>query len=170
MSHCWPVCCSASSRCIVPLLRACSLCVSCCGQILCVMCESKGESLAAGLLEQVSLSARRNTQASPLPSFTHPLTCLVGLSCVRCAVALHRGQLPALLSSLAPSVIESQNAGLISNWVSFAQMERDDRIDLTEAESDPQLACTLHRHDFEKAVPALQSMAMDTNKKRVLQT
>ena len=65
-------------------------------------------------------------------------------------------------------MVESQNAGLVSNWLSFAQMERDDRIDLSEAESDPQLACTLHMHDFEKAVPALQSM--DTDKKRVWNT
>ena len=67
-------------------------------------------------------------------------------------------QLPGLLGSLPSSVVESQNAGLVSNWVSFAQMERDDRIDLTEAESDPQLACTLHMTDFHKAIPALQSM------------
>ena len=62
------------------------------------------------------------------------------------------------------SVRESQNAGLVSNWVSFAQMERDDRIDLSEAECNPQLACTLHKNDFEKAMPALQSMDTSNSK------
>ena len=80
--------------------------------------------------------------------------------CVLCCA-----QLPSLLSSLAGSVVETQNAGLVSNWVSFAQMERDDRIDLTEAERNPQLACTLHRLDFEKALPSLQSM--DTSNRKI---
>ena len=75
-------------------------------------------------------------------------------------------QLRSLLRSVPVSVLESQNAGLVSNWVSFAQMERDDRIDLSEAESNPQLACTLHRADFEKALPALQSM--DTSKQKTV--
>ena len=67
-------------------------------------------------------------------------------------------EFPALLSLLHPEWLESQNAGLISNWVSFAQNERDDRVDLSEAESQPHLASTLELQDIRKALKAIENM------------
>lgn len=51
-----------------------------------------------------------------------------------------------------------QNAGLISNWLHFAQMERDDRIDLDAAAANPQLARLLEVQDFEGSVTRLSDM------------
>jgi hypothetical protein len=56
------------------------------------------------------------------------------------------------------SWLENQNAGLISNWLSFAQMERDDRLDIRQAEENPELASTLQLLDLQKAMRALHSM------------
>jgi stage V sporulation protein K len=68
-------------------------------------------------------------------------------------------ELPHLLASLPESLIEHQNAGLISNWLSFAQLQRDDRIDLNEAEKQPQLASTLEVCDIQGARDKLISMS-----------
>ena len=72
-------------------------------------------------------------------------------------------QLPSLLSLLEVEWLESQNAGLISNWVSFAQMERDDRIDLNEAELQPSLASTIEVQDLTRALKAVENMAQKTH-------
>ena len=56
------------------------------------------------------------------------------------------------------SWLENQNAGLISNWLSFAQMERDDRLDIKQAEENPELASTLQVLDLQNAMRALHSM------------
>ena len=44
-----------------------------------------------------------------------------------------------MLGELQKEQRDTQNAGIISNWVSFAQMERDDRIDIEEARQNPQI-------------------------------
>jgi hypothetical protein len=64
----------------------------------------------------------------------------------------------SLLNSLPKDLIDSQNAGLIANWVSFAQMERDDRISIEEAEKNPSIASLLTAPDFETAVTKLKEM------------
>ncbi len=57
-----------------------------------------------------------------------------------------------------------QNAGIIANWVAFAQMERDDRLDVNEARKNPDLANFLKLCDFEKALPAVRKMCIEKTK------
>lgn len=48
-------------------------------------------------------------------------------------------EIPHMLHSLDEQMLSTQNAGLISNWLSFAQGERDDRVDI-----DGHTPCTTH--------------------------
>ena len=68
-----------------------------------------------------------------------------------------------LTEQIGNQLIENQNAGLISNWVSFAQVERDDRVDLEEAIKNPELASLLSAGDFTASVEKLKSMAVQTD-------
>ena len=122
-------------------------------QIFSVMCAGKGETLAPGVEEEVSGAE----QSEPLYHLAHECHVLTTVS-VRSADAMCGLQFPTLLAGLQPSWLENQNAGLISNWLSFAQMERDDRIDLSEAELQPSLASTLEMRDLIKAIRALENM------------
>lgn len=72
-----------------------------------------------------------------------------------------RSNFMEILESLPKEIVESQNAALVSNWVSFAQMERDDRIDIVEAEKNPAIASLLCHVDFDKAAVKLQQMSVD---------
>lgn len=53
----------------------------------------------------------------------------------------------------------TQNAGLIANWIAFAQNERDDRLDLEEARRNPDLASLLTAADFRASLPQVKKMA-----------
>lgn len=64
----------------------------------------------------------------------------------------------SLLDSLPERLVQTQNAGLISNWISFAQIERDSRIDISEAQKIPKLASLLTLVDFEIAKTKLLQM------------
>lgn len=68
--------------------------------------------------------------------------------------------LPSLLDSIPDEQRSTQNAGIVSNLVSFAQIERDDRIDLSEAEANPEIASILQAEDFIKAVDKVKQMAV----------
>jgi len=68
-----------------------------------------------------------------------------------------------LKEEIGSQLIENQNAGLISNWVSFAQVERDDRVDLEAAEKNPELASLLCACDFKASIEKLKSMAIQTD-------
>lgn len=48
------------------------------------------------------------------------------------------------------------NAGMINNWVAFAQMERDDRIDIDDALENPDIASILSPVDFEACMDKLK--------------
>jgi stage V sporulation protein K len=63
-----------------------------------------------------------------------------------------------ILSDVPQDLIDSQNAGLISNWLSFAQLERDDRVSIDEAKKNPTILHTLTLHDFESALPKILKM------------
>ncbi len=63
-----------------------------------------------------------------------------------------------MLNALPKELVDSQNAGLIANWLSFAQMERDDRISIEEAEKNPAIASLLTADDFDSAIPKLKEM------------
>jgi stage V sporulation protein K len=65
----------------------------------------------------------------------------------------------ALEQNLTLQQRQTQNAGLINNWISFAQSERDGRIDLEDARRNPDLASLLCYCDFEAALPAVKNMA-----------
>jgi len=67
-------------------------------------------------------------------------------------------QIPALLEQLDKRQLESQNAGIINNWVSFAQIERDDRLDIDAAAENPDLASLLLVCDFELAIDKVKNM------------
>jgi stage V sporulation protein K len=66
--------------------------------------------------------------------------------------------LPALIEAVNVDARETHNAGLISNLVSFSQIERDCRIDIEEAQRNPAIACTLAWADFAAAWPKLERM------------
>lgn len=89
---------------------------------------------------------------------------LVRICAVMCSAkgeALADDVLPALpgcLAGLDPNALKNHNAGLINNLVSFAQIERDMRLDLNLAEENPELTCTLEWQDFEAAVPKVLKM------------
>ena len=72
----------------------------------------------------------------------------------------------AILASLPDSLLADQNAGLVWNWLAFAQMERDDRVDLVEAEANPALASTIEAQDLEKAVEKVKSMQSASSKRQ----
>lgn len=67
-------------------------------------------------------------------------------------------QFPSLLGRVPEKQRTTQNAGMISNWVSFAQIERDDRIDIDEAIRNPAIACQLLLVDFEAALKKILTM------------
>jgi hypothetical protein len=71
-----------------------------------------------------------------------------------------REQLPSLLESIPHEQRSTQNAGIVSNLVSFAQMERDDRIDLEDAERNPELACKLESEDLIRGIDKVKQMAV----------
>lgn len=58
-------------------------------------------------------------------------------------------KIPAMIGRFDESIRLEQNAGLISNWLNFAEMERDDRVDLTAAAKNPALASLLLEEDME---------------------
>jgi len=62
------------------------------------------------------------------------------------------------LAQLDPALIAQQNAGLLSNFLSFSQMERDDRLSVREAELNPELASLLEERDLLKAVEKVRAM------------
>ncbi len=65
-----------------------------------------------------------------------------------------------LRTTITRQQCETQNAGLISNWVTFAQSDRDDRLDLDEARRNPDLASLLTPQDFETSVAAVMKMTI----------
>lgn len=87
-------------------------------QIFKVMCDSKGEMLESGVIDEV----------------------------------------PRMLGSIDEAMLSTQNAGLIGNWVSFAQGERDDRVDIDEALANPDLASTLSEFDLLAALVRVKEM------------
>jgi len=62
------------------------------------------------------------------------------------------------LEDIPTSQRESQNGGVVSNWLSFAQIERDDRIDLDEAIRNPMVASLLTALDLERALVKVKTM------------
>lgn len=42
--------------------------------------------------------------------------------------------------------------GMIMNWLSFSQIERDDRVDIDDAIADPSLASLLLWEDLERGL------------------
>lgn len=64
-------------------------------------------------------------------------------------------KIPAMLSHFDLSVRNEQNAGLVGNWLNFAEMERDDRLDLDEAIKNPALASTLLERDMQAGLQKL---------------
>lgn len=71
----------------------------------------------------------------------------------------------SVLSSLPDTLLQDQNAGLVWNWLAFAQMERDDRIDLNEAVRNPSIASTIEVCDVQKAAEKVRQM--QSSKSRV---
>lgn len=64
-------------------------------------------------------------------------------------------------------ILDHQNAGFLSNWIAFAQIERDDRIDIDEAMNNPKLALTLEVEDMEVAmVKTMESLASELMRKK----
>lgn len=66
-----------------------------------------------------------------------------------------------LLNGLGEKLIAKQNAGLVNNWVSFAQMTRDDRIDLDEAKRNPKIASMLDAKDFLDCIDKIKNMSIE---------
>ena len=66
--------------------------------------------------------------------------------------------LPALLDTLSIQQKSTQNAGLIDNWIHFAQMARDYRIDIDEARENPAIASTLLLEDFKQAIENVKKL------------
>lgn len=99
-------------------------------QIFRVMCDSKGEMIS---LEEA---------AAPSPSSPADVD----------------AQVASLLGSIDPYMLSTQNAGLIANWLAFAQGERDDRVDIEEAMANPDLASTLTLADLESALVRVKEM------------
>lgn len=67
-------------------------------------------------------------------------------------------EIPKMLASVDESMLGTQNAGLIGNWLSFAQGERDDRVDIDEALANPDLASTLAASDLFAALGRVKEM------------
>lgn len=65
-------------------------------------------------------------------------------------------EVPGMLEALDDGILLSQNAGFISNWLSFAQIERDDRVDIDEAMANPTLAMTLELIDLRKGMDKIE--------------
>ena len=63
-----------------------------------------------------------------------------------------------LLRSVDAEMRATQNAGLVLNWISFAQGERDDRVDIDAALADPDLASTLALSDLTAALVRVKAM------------
>jgi len=70
---------------------------------------------------------------------------------------------PGLIGSIEQEQKLTQNAGLINNWISFAQMERDDRITIEEAQANPDLASLLVLADFQNCTDKINSMKNDSD-------
>jgi hypothetical protein len=68
-------------------------------------------------------------------------------------------EVPRMLGEVSEEQLASQNAGAVSNWISFAQMERDDRVDIREARRDPQILCRLAMEDLEAGIIKVSAMA-----------
>jgi hypothetical protein len=68
------------------------------------------------------------------------------------------GDIGGLLASIDPVMLSTQNAGLVQNWLSFAQGERDDRVDIDEALANPDLASTLALADLTAALVRVKEM------------
>jgi hypothetical protein len=67
-------------------------------------------------------------------------------------------EVPKLLATVEENMLVTQNAGLIQNWLSFAQGERDDRVDIDEALANPDLASTLALSDLVAAMVRVKEM------------
>jgi hypothetical protein len=70
-------------------------------------------------------------------------------------------ELKKLLLRVPDTQRAKQNAGVIANWLSFSQIERDDRLDIGEARRTPDLASTLQCRDMEKGL--VKVLEMGTN-------
>jgi stage V sporulation protein K len=68
-------------------------------------------------------------------------------------------RLPALIESVAAHQRATQNAGMIMNWLSFAQIERDDRVDIDAATKNPALASLLLLVDLENGLVKVRQSA-----------
>ena len=65
-------------------------------------------------------------------------------------------KLEKLLKEKIPQQMrETQNAGLIGNWLAFAQMHRDSHLDLNKAQKSPHLACHLSLDNFKGSLERL---------------
>lgn len=69
-----------------------------------------------------------------------------------------REDIAHMLRDIDPHMLETQNAGLVQNWISFAQGERDDRVDIDEAIKNPDLASTLALNDLTAALARVKEM------------
>jgi hypothetical protein len=67
-------------------------------------------------------------------------------------------EVPRMLHSIDENMLATQNAGLIQNWLSFAQGERDDRVDIDAALANPDLASTLASSDLVAALGRVKEM------------
>lgn len=74
-------------------------------------------------------------------------------------------QIASMLRSIDESMLTTQNAGLVLNWLSFAQGERDDRVDIDEALANPDLASTLAADDLTAALVRVKEMKGAGDKK-----
>jgi hypothetical protein len=94
---------------------------------------------------------------------TEQLQEILTVSCKHLDEDLEPGAADSLLAVLEKELTvaqrESQNAGLVANWIAFAQHERDDRLSIEEAKRNPDLASLLTLQDFLASVPALKKMA-----------
>jgi len=67
-------------------------------------------------------------------------------------------QFPKMLEELPETLIASQNAAIVTNWLSFAQIERDSRIDIDAVTEKPEIATLLTHEDFEATKSKLIKM------------
>lgn len=74
-------------------------------------------------------------------------------------------EIASMLHSLDSQMLSTQNAGLIQNWLSFAQGERDDRVDIDAALANPDLASTLALSDLTSALVRVREMKGAEQKK-----
>jgi SpoVK/Ycf46/Vps4 family AAA+-type ATPase len=67
--------------------------------------------------------------------------------------------LSSLVAQVQDGLLASQNAGFISNWLSFAQVERDAQLDYEEAKRRPELLNTLSLSHIKSALAKIEQTA-----------